>query len=190
MNTEDNQKTDEKNFAELMEKAQNGDTAAFGEIYDAYFTKVFRYIYTRTKNKAEAEDLTHNVFLKVFESASRFKNIGVSPLAYFFTVARNTVINAWRKKKEYLFAEPEIAFENVVSIENLTVEAERKETVEEIKLALENLTDDQQEIITLKFLSELSNKEISDITGKSEEAIRQLQFRGLKALKTQFKNHE
>src|SRR3989338_277965 len=139
----DNDKKIETNPIELMERAQNGDTLAFGELYNAYFTKVFRYIYVRVKNKVEAEDLTHNVFLKVFESASKFKNVGISPLAYFFTVARNTVINAWRKKKEYLFAEPEVAFENIVSTENLVENIEKKETAEEIRQVLENLTDDQ-----------------------------------------------
>lgn len=174
----------------LMDEAKKGDVAAFGKIYDLYFLKVYRYIYFRVRHKEEAEDLTHNVFLKAYEAISRFKKTDTSPLAYFFTVARNTVINFWRKKKEVLLDDPAKTFSDLADDRSDPNEsAEINELVRLSRRALRTLTEDQAEIIRLKFLGELSNAEIAPITGKTEEAVRQLQFRGLKSLRRYFKEH-
>ncbi len=174
----------------LMQLAKAGSADAFGMIYNLYFTPIYRYIQFRVKNKAEAEDLTHTVFLKVYQSIGDFRVQNSAPLAYFFTVARNTVINFWRKKKEILPSDPEELFSKIPSQQkNLQRAAEEKEMTGAVKDLLKELTDDQQEIIILKFINELSNTEIAQITGKSEAAIRQLQFRALKELRVQVKKH-
>ena len=84
---------------ELMRLAKDGDSEAFGLLYSKYFVPVFRYIYLRLKNKEEAEDLAQTVFLRVYKSLTRFRDQGKEPLAYFFTIARNAIIDYWRKKK-------------------------------------------------------------------------------------------
>lgn len=181
----------EKQPAELMELAKNGDAKAFAKLYQMYFTPVYRYIYIRTRNKTEAEDLTQTVFLKTLQTLGGFKNLGRPPLAYFFTAARHTVINFWRKKKEIPASDAEQDFLKApYEKDNPQALAEAQEQLNIIKSSLADLTDEQQEIITLKFISELTNKEIGAITGKSEAAIRQLQFRALRELKKHFKQHE
>lgn len=184
--------TNSPQFAKsVLNKAVSGDKKAFGFLYDLYFTPVFRYIYLRTKNKEEAEDLAQSVFLKAYKSIQNFEDTGKSPLAYFFTIARNTVIDFWRKKKDLLFGDDETVMANIPDIAPSPHElSERKDTILGLREALRTLTDEQQEVIILKFINELSNKEIADILDKTEESIRQLQFRALKALRDYCKNSQ
>lgn len=173
---------------ELVERAQNGDTGAFATIYQTFFTPIFRYVYIRVKNKAQAEDLTQTVFLKTFQSIKNFKEQGRPLLAYLFTIARNAVIDHWRKEKSRAGDDPEEVFKNIPDSKiNVEETLDDKKEIKSVKEALWNLTRDQQEVINLKFIAELSNKETAKIMGKSEEAIRQLQCRALKALREYLK---
>lgn len=171
----------------LMQKAREGDTEAFGELYKFYFTPVFRYVYFRVRNKEDAEDLVQAVFLKVFQTVSNFRDKGKNPLAYFMTTARNTLIDHWRKKKDIILENNHEIFTKIPdSARNVQEEAEQRDFSKEISASMKNLTDEQQEIIVLKFFSDLNNKEIAEITGKTEEVVRQMQVRALKALKKYF----
>jgi RNA polymerase sigma-70 factor (ECF subfamily) len=184
----DNLQNDPK---ELMRLAKAGQAQAYGALYELYFTPIFRYIYLRVKDKEEANDLTQTVFLKVFTALPNFTEQSKSSLAYFFTVSRNTVIDYWRSKKE-------IKADDLDSIAERTADDgagpqksyEDKENQAFIHRALQELTDVQQEVITLKFISELSNKEIAELLGNTEEAVRQLQCRALKSLKIILKNQK
>ena len=178
----------QNNPKELMRRAKKGDVEAFGTLYSFYFTTIFRYIFFRVQNKNTAEDLTQDVFLKVYNSISQFREMAQPPIAYFFTVARNSVIDYWKKKKEVLFENPEIIADKAPFLPESALEIfEKKEASFAIYQAMARLTDEQREIITLKFINELSNKEVSALLGKSEEAIRQLQCRALKVLRQELK---
>ena len=175
----------------LMQSAKSGDTEAFSQLYELYFTPVFRYIYFRVKNKEEANDLSQTVFFKVFRSLPNFQEKNKSPLAYFFTVARNTVIDYWRAKKEISFNDLENVFGQMPDKTDNPLELiKKKEIGWTIRRAVKQLTDDQQEVITLKFINEMPNKEIAALLEKTEEAVRQLQCRALKALREILKNQE
>lgn len=175
----------------LMRLAKAGDAEAFGRLYELYFTPVFRYIYFRIKNKEEANDLVQTVFLKVFRSILNFSEQNKSPLAYFFTVARNTVIDHWRTKKEVLLDDSESVFGQIPDKTNIPSELiEKKETNQAVHRAIKQLTDDQQEVIALKFINGMPNKEIAALLGKTEEAVRQLQCRAIKALRQILKNQD
>src|SRR5262249_52813544 len=95
-----------KSPKELMSLAASGDREAFGVLYAQYFTPIYRYIYVRVKTAEIANDLAQTVFLKVFERASEIE-APENPLSYFYTVARNLVIDHWRKKKETFFDDHE-----------------------------------------------------------------------------------
>ena len=167
----------------LMELAKKGDTGAFGRLYELYFTPVYRYIYFRVRDRREAEDLIQIVFLKAYKSVSSFREIGREPLAYFFTISRNAIIDRSRKKKEIPMEEWQLGLKGGDSGENIHGEVEKKERCREVREAIGSLTEDQQEVIVLKFINDLSNSEIARITGKTEEAIRQTQCRALKNLR-------
>ncbi len=175
----------------LMQLAKSGNTEAFSRLYELYFVPVFRYIYFRVRDKEETNDLTQTVFFKVFFAISNFQEQNKSPLAYFLTIARNTVIDYWRTKKEIRIDNPEDFFGNIPDKANSPLEIiEKKEIGQAIHRAIRELTDIQQEVIVFKFINDLSNKEIALLTGKTEEAIRQLQCRALKALREILKNEK
>jgi len=176
---------------DLIGRAQLGDEEAFTELYNHSFVPVYRYIYFRVKNKIEAEDLAQSVFLKVFASLHRFEDRGTSPLAYFFTIAKNEVMSHWRKKKDVLLDNPDVFFAHIASERaHPQQELERSEADAEILQSLSQLTKEQQEVLVMRFIGELSNKEISEIIGKREDAVRQIQSRGLRTLRKYLTNEQ
>jgi RNA polymerase sigma-70 factor (ECF subfamily) len=176
-----------ENPEDLIKLAQSGDEIAFESLYNLYYTPVYRYFYTRLKNKDTATDLTQTVFMKVYSSLQSFKNTGASPLAYFFTIARNSLIDYFRKEKHGTIYNDDMVKENdeQTKLPNKDKYTE-KENKEIILQAMDILTKEQAEVITLRFMNDLPTKEVADIVGKSEEAVRQLQSRGLKMLRDYF----
>jgi RNA polymerase sigma-70 factor, ECF subfamily len=171
----------------LMRKAKEGDKEAFSCLYRAYFSQVFRYIYFRLQNKAAAEDLTQTVFLKVYERISAYRDKNRPPLAYFFTVAKNKVIDFWRKNKEVKLEDMEGFLARIPDTAAGAEEILFRTGAEKVlSRALEILPEEQREVIIFKFINELSNREISEVLNKTEEAVRQLQCRGIKNLRGYF----
>ena len=174
----------QNNPKELMRRAKAGDGEAYGLLYELYFTPVFRYIYIRVRDKEEANDLAQIVFLKVFNALPNFKEQNKSPLAYFFTVARNAIIDFWRTKKGVKIDDFGAVIERTADNTKSPFKSfEENENKNAIFHALQELTSIQREVITLKFLSDLPNKEIAELLKKTEEAVRQIQCRSLKSLK-------
>lgn len=174
-----------KRVPELMHKAIAGDTASFEQLYEAYMTPVYRYLLVRSKEKALAEDLTQAVFLKAFEHQSALTGEGAKPLAYLYTVARNSLIDHWKKKKEVHQSDAAETFEKKPDDKRTPdALAEHNDLARELVEGLAMLTEEQREVVSLKYLHDYSVSEIAARIGKSEEAVRQLQCRGLKALRT------
>jgi RNA polymerase sigma-70 factor (ECF subfamily) len=170
---------------ELMHLAKSGDAEAFSALYERYFVPVYRYIYARVRSRADAEDMTQTVFIKTFESVAGFEDRGKDPLAYFFTAARNTVINHWRKKKEVTVGVPEALERVEVRTAKISEDAiDARLASDTVFSAMDNLSAAEQEVITMRYVSGLSTKEIAALVGKKEDAIRQLQSRGLRRLRS------
>jgi len=168
----------------LVQKAQAGDADAFGYLYEQYLTPIYRFLIFRLKNKEEAEDITQTIFLKAWQAIDKYEEQGHSFSTWLYTIAKNTLTDHWKKKKAVLVAEPETIFEHLKDErQNQTADLEKKEKKQTLLKAIENLSEDQQIIIVLKFLQELSNQEIEVLTGKGQTAIRALQYRALKTLK-------
>ncbi len=168
----------------LMELASRGDARAFEELYAMYLTPVYRYLYSRVLNAEVAEDLSQDVFLKVYSSLRLFKSSSAHPLGYFFTVARNTLIDYYRKHKEVLVdVESEIFSEIHDANVNVSEEAIKREFLQAVRGCIDMLSVDQRDVVCLKFFSEFSNKEIALALQKSEEAVRQLQSRAMKEIR-------
>jgi len=172
----------------LMSRAKAGDNEAFALLYESYFTPIYRYILIRVKNVPIAEDLTQAVFLKVLEKISAYENKQRPPLAYFFTVARNKVIDFWRRRRDVSLSETE----DWLNIAAESWEADKElapwETKQLINNALDILSSDQRDAVILRYLNELTFAEIAAAMGKREEAIRQLVSRGIKNLRSYFAN--
>ncbi len=168
----------------LVERVKNGDSVAFDELYTLVFTPIYRYVYFRVKRKEDAEDITQTVFLKAFQSLSGFTNRGVSPLAYFYSIARNSVIDHWRKKGEMLFGDMGDGVFDIPDSSGSERRILEKMWADEIvQEGMGVLTPLEAEALTLKFMHDLPNKEIAFLLEKTEEAVRQLQSRGIRKMR-------
>jgi len=172
------------NERQLVLQAQDGNSEAFGQLYDAYMERIYRFVYFRVEDQQTAEDITSQVFLKAWSNLDRFSFSRTPYLAWLYTIAHNAVIDHYRTRKvttaldDVQLSQPDHS-EAVENDIDLTVE------MQSVKTALQALTDDQQKVLTLKFIEGMSNNEIARQLGKREGAIRALQMRGLQALAKQ-----
>lgn len=168
----------------LIKQAKDGDKDAFGKLYKLYFVPVFRYAYLRVSDKEEAENIAQEVFLKVYKSIENYNDQGKDPLAYFFTITRNQVIDFYRKKKPISLDQNLPVLENLeTSFGNPETFVDQNEKARVLNMAIQSLNDIQREVVILKFINGFENNQVAEILGKSEEAIRQIQHRALKVLK-------
>ena len=169
------------NERQLVLQAQAGNTEAFGALYDAYMERIYRFVYFRVEDQQTAEDITAQVFVKAWSNLDRFSFSRTPYLAWLYTIAHNAVIDHYRTRKittaldDVRLSQPDQA-EAVENQIDLTAEMKL------VKEALRTLTEDQQKVLSLKFIEGLSNHEIARHLGKREGAIRALQMRGLQAL--------
>ncbi len=170
--------------SELIKKAQGGDKAAFEKLYSMYYTPVYRYIYLRVKEKNEVSSIAQDVFIKVYQSLDSYKTEKASPLPYFFTIARNTIIDYWRKNRHLVsFGKEDMMLQVPDKADGPEELAKKKEISALLYFGMNKLNHNEREAITMRYFNDVPNKEIAKYMGKSEEAVRQLQSRGIKALR-------
>jgi RNA polymerase sigma-70 factor, ECF subfamily len=166
----------------LVKRAQDGDGEAFGKLYDAYLDTVYRYIYYRVSNKALAEDLTSETFLRALRRISTFTWQGRDFGAWLVTIARNLVADHFKSSRHRL---------EVPTGEMLDSDQHEPSPEESVLTYLSNralldavkqLNSQQQECVTLRFLHGLSVAETAQIMGKNDGAIKTLQYRAIRTL--------
>lgn len=153
----------------LIKKCQNGDMESFSLLYDTYVDKIYKYIYFKTSHRETAEDLTSKTFFKAMKKINSFSHGDSYFSAWLYTIARNTVADYYRAKKN------DINIDDLWDISDnsyLVDEIDNKNKIKEIKGYLSTFKKEQREIIILRVWQEMSYKEISEILGKSEEACR------------------
>lgn len=156
------------------------DPEAFGEIYDEYAEKIYRFIYFKVASEQEAEDLSSEVFLKAWKyliGEKPVKSIG----ALLYTIARNRVIDYYRQKKFEIEATEEMAKQ--VPEETSVTELEKKADLARVYKALGKLKDEYREIVVMRYLDDLSIAEIASIIQKTRNNVRVLLHRSVAALK-------
>jgi len=171
---------DKQQVEDLVEKAQKGDTEAFGKLYDLFVDPLHRYIFFRI-GKEEALDMTENVFLKIWQALKSYKIGSLKFSSWIFRIAHNAVVDYYRLHKENLplsFDLPETKRSH-----DPVVLTEQKMSHEVLQKAMTQLNKKYQQIITLKYINELDNDEIARILNRNEGSLRILKFRALKALK-------
>jgi RNA polymerase sigma-70 factor, ECF subfamily len=176
----ENKNTDIKMLVIL---AQQGDHQAFDQLYTLFVTPIYRYIYLRLRDKQLSEDLTQTVFLKAYISLKTYQDKNKPVLAYFFTIARNSIIDHVRKQGNRATSDLSEAEQKPDEKTNIPKEVDGRLANEQIKEKLGDLTEEQQEVVILKFINGFSNREIAEILGKTEMAVRQLQSRGIRTLR-------
>lgn len=171
---------------QLVKKIQSGDKDAFGTLYLTYLDRIYRYIFFRVnQNTFIAEDLTEMVFVKALEHIKTFSLKKGTIQSWLYRIAHNTVLDHYKTYKTSATVKEEtFAVEEIDALEN---ELDTKQQVEKVLTAMKKLTEEQREVITLRFVEGLSHKQISFIVNKQEDAIRAIQYRGLQTLKKKLK---
>jgi len=163
----------------LIKRAAGGNFEAFGELYNIYLERIYRYVFYQVRDKMTAEDLTEEVFLKAWKSIDTCRGKEQTFSSWLYRIAHNHVIDNLRSQRKYLSADMEALAE--VSSPELGEEGklERQEMLEVIS----DLPQNQKQVIILKFIEGLDNREIGQIMGKSQGALRVLQMRALATLR-------
>jgi RNA polymerase sigma-70 factor (ECF subfamily) len=168
---------------ELIRLAKSGDSEAFGQLYERHVRAVFRFLYAHLDNRLDAEDLAEDIFLRVWNSLSGYHERGIPFIAYLFRIARNGLIDFYRRSKP---------MKEMSSIEDIPLSdrsADPGDTMvasleqQEVRLVLEQLREDYRTVLVLRFVSDLSPDEIAQVMGRSAGAVRVLQHRALAAMK-------
>ncbi len=159
----------------LIEAAQR-DPARFADLYDIYFDRLYAYVARRVVSREETEDLVSEVFHKALANLRRFEWQGAPFSAWLFRIAANEIADL----------SPRLGRERAIEASPESGEGDQEEAQDRSKvLALvRELPEDQRRVLELRFMEEKSTREVAELLGRSEGAIKQLQFRGLQSLRT------
>ena len=166
--------------------AAQGDQEAFGVLYERYVSRIYSYIYYRTGNQHDAEDLTARVFFRALRHVENYKDRGLPLSAWLYRIAHNLVAN-WHRDNS---RRKEIPLDEIILVrhggdlpEMVLIENEEKENLLSV---IHRLPADRQQLILLKFVEHLSNAEIGQVMGRSEGAVKSLYHRTLLTLRDDF----
>lgn len=166
----------------LVNKAQEGNGEAFGKLYDLYMPRIYRFVFLKVGTRQDAEDLTQQVFVNAWQHLEGFEFRGFPFSSWLYRIASNAVIDYYRTSRPSMDIEkvPEELVAHTASTER---ELDHSFQMATIKTALAKLDPEHQNVLILRFVDDLSTKEIADILKKSEGAVRVIQHRALKMLK-------
>ncbi len=168
--------------SELVRRAKY-DPTAFGELYERYVRRIYSYIYYRTDNHQDAEDLTARVFHRAMQHIQNYEERGIPFSAWLYRIAHNLVVNWHRDRKRRDIVPLDDVVIGTLRSEAPEYLAEREEERDLLLRAMRNLSEERQQLLILKFVEHLSNAEIGAIMGRSEGAVKSLYHRTLIALR-------
>ncbi len=165
------------NEAMLVQRAIGHDAEAFGRLYDMHVDRVYRNIYYLVGNEADAEDLTQQVFLKAWRAIDRYKKTTSPFIAWLMTISHNLVIDFYRTRKDKAYLEAEVLADDSSLSPEITAEASLKQ--ECLRRAILQLSNDEQQVVMLRFMEGFEFAEIASILKKKEGNIRVILHRAL-----------
>jgi len=168
--------------AALAVRASGGDVSAFGLLYDRHVDAIYRYIYYRVRNDAEAEDLTSDVFMRALKAIPRYEPRQAF-LAWLYRIARNAIIDRARRGNRQVPFEDAIEHPTPDQVVEPDAQLLAHSDSDTLRNALKKLTPLQQEVVVLRYLHGYSTQEIANIVGKREGTVRGIQFRAIGALR-------
>lgn len=163
----------------LVDKAARGDFESFGQLYTIFLDRIYRYALYQVKDKMTAEDITEEVFVKAWKAIGSCKGKGETFSAWIYRIAHNHIINTRRNFNRF----PSVDIEKIPELNDPNPDVEMTLEQQELLNTVSELPESQAQVITLKFIEGMDNREIGKILGKSEGAIRVLQLRGLTTLR-------
>lgn len=168
----------------LVERGQKGDRGALEELYLIHFDRIYSYLHVSVGNRHDAEDLTTQTFLKMLEKIGTFRRRSAPFSAWLFRIAHNLAMDHFRSRRRW---QPEEDVPEPRGEEEPSAEAAAMHTIGRESLArlIEDLSPEQQQVLTLKFVFDFPNAEVAAILGKTEGAVKSLQHRALASLQKQ-----
>ncbi len=167
----------------ILERAARGDSEAFGKLYEQYVERIFNYVYYRTGDVHDAEDLTARVFHRALNHIGNYTDRGLPFSAWLYRIAHNLIANWHRDRSRHqeipLSEAPTIHYKGDPP-ETALIQSQEREAILKI---VQGLPAERQNLIILKFVEHLSNLEIGEIMGRSEGAVKSLYHRTLLALR-------
>lgn len=157
------------NDLEIIKSIKNGNLNDFGLLYDAYLPKIYRYVFFKTRQKETAEDITSDVFMKALSKIETFDSNKASFSVWIYRIARNSVIDYYRAKKET--TDIEDAWD-LASDEDVQKSVQANLSLKQIEEYIQKLKPEQRDLVILRVWQDLSYKEISEIMGKDEGSLR------------------
>lgn len=180
----------ELNDEAALSLAAQGDQEAFGVLYERYVGRIYNYIYYRTGNTYDAEDLTARVFFRAMRHIGNYTDRGLPLSAWLYRIAHNLVAN-WHRDNS---RRRELPLEEILLVRNTGEHPElvllRTEEQDRLLRVIRCLPPERQQLLILKFVQHLSNAEIGRIMGRTEGAVKSLYHRTLMALRDEFERME
>ena len=165
-------------LSKLIERAQKGDRDAFGQIYNLFYRRIYRYC--KFNLAGEAQDICQETFLRAYKSLGKFsEKRGGSFQAYLFAIARNLIIDYRRKKKDVLLKE----YQDIGEEDDLDERIDKKRENQKLKEAIAKLAETDRQIVVLRYFEEMTTYEVAKAVGMREGALRVRLHRTLKKLK-------
>jgi RNA polymerase sigma-70 factor (ECF subfamily) len=173
----------------LVERAQQGDREALEELYLIHFDRIYGYLHVSVGNRHDAEDLTTQTFLKMLEAIGKFRWQSAPFSAWLFRIAHNLAMDHFRATKRYQLEEdpPEPDPDDQTSAAHGAFASIGRKSMLEL---IEDLSPEQQQVLTLKFVFDFANADVATVLGKTEGAIKSLQHRALASLQKQLEQRE
>lgn len=169
-----------ENISALAMEAQS-NPVAFGRLYDHYVQPVYRYLYSHVESVHEAEDLTSQTFISAYEALHKYRERGQFA-AWLFQIARSRMNDHFRRSRREVDLE---AVERVVEMDDTLDRVIRAEELIRLRSLIRELDSDEQELIRLRYVADLSFAEIAEVLGKREEAVKKWLYRLQARLKDQ-----
>lgn len=166
--------------ARLIRLAQTGDSEAFAVLYQAYVQAVHRFVLLRVGDGTLAEDMTADIFMRAIDGLPRYSHRGLPFGAWLFRIARDRVVDYYRQSARRPTANLDDSLASELPGPSLL--AESAEMTVALRMALEQLTDEQRDVIQLRFMEDWSLEETAQVMNKSANAIKALQHRALNTL--------
>ena len=163
----------------LVEEAASGNFSAFGDLYSIYLDQIYRYVFYQVKDKMTAEDITEEVFLKAWKAIGSCNGKEKTFSSWLYRIAHNHLINTLRNAQKFTSIEKV----DLVDFTDPKQKIETNSDYQELLAKITCLPQNQKQVIILKFIEGLDNREIGKIMSKSEGAIRVLQMRALATLR-------
>lgn len=172
----------QSNESELVKRAQAGDHSAFAQLYERYSPAIYRYIYFRVGEAELARDLHSDVFLRMFEGLHRYEDRGWPLSAWLYRIAHDRTVDTLRRHHNQRHISIDL-WEGSCDGPEQTIGALLEH--EELVRTLSSLTNEQRQVILLRFVKGMSIQEVARTLGRSEGAVKALQYRGLQSLARQ-----